>query len=311
MKQITLQLLPTACFTKFGKDYYAMINKEQFIEYFFDNYNIEIVSNIKKETDIFVTSVYSTNMDDILYKNSKVHIMICIENLSNTRFRHYTHFNTFGEYGDNRVHIYVYNHIDKIQETSSYIAIPCVYFRLDYLQKKYSYYYNYPTLQTSFSNKKFCLMINKSNINPLINEFVKKLETIDKVDNIALYNNKILKKSCFNSIELLEVFNKYKFILCVENSYCNGYVTEKICNVFFSKSIPIYSGSPIIESYCNKNSFVHIENKNIDKSINIIQKLYIDESLYNTYINAPKIAKEYNNENYKEKMKEIIEKICV
>lgn len=287
-----------------------MIDTNQFKEYFFNNFGVSIANNIEENTDVFVTSIYSTNMDNVLFDKSKVNILICIENIKNKKCSHYTHYNKFGEYGDPRINIYVYNHIDKIKQTSSYLSIPCVYFRIDYFKLKYDYYFNHPNLNTSYPDKKFCLIINKSNFNPLIPTFVKKLKQIGDVDHISLHNNKILKKSCYNSIELLEVFNQYKFILCVENSYCDGYITEKIFNVFFSKSIPIYSGSAKCEYFFNKNSFINILDDKIEDCMNIIKKLNTDEKLYNEYINACKISSEYDDENYKEKMNKHIQKLC-
>lgn len=306
----TLKLLPTACFTKFGYDYCAMINIDQYKEYFFNNYNLKITNNSDENTDIFVTSIYSTDKDDILFNKSKVNIIICIENLKNTQFRHYTHYNKFGEYGDKRIGIYIYNHIDKIINTPSYIAIPCIYFRIDYFKLKYDYYFSHSKLNKKFTDKKFCLIINKSNINKLINTFVNKLNDIGKIDHISIHHNSIIKKSCYNSIELLEVFNKYKFILCVENSYCDSYITEKIFNVFFSKSIPIYSGSPKGEYFFNKNSFINIIDGNIENCIDTITKLNRNEKLYNKYINSFKINQAYDDENYKEQMLTVINKLC-
>ena len=130
------------------------------------------------------------------------------------------------------------------------------------------------------------------------------LNNIGQVDNIDLYTNILLNKSCYNSVELLNVFNKYKFILCFENSYCDGYITEKIFNCFFAHTIPIYKGSPIVEQYLNTSSF--IDARNFDDSINLIKKLNSNEELYNQYISANKTSSLYYDENYQEVLKEFI-----
>lgn len=304
MLEKKVKVLETACFLRFNYDYYAMINLDQFREYFIPDYK-NITTNINDKAEIYITSVYSTNADNYLFSNSKVNILICIENIKNTRSRHYTHYNQFGEYGDDRINIYYYNHIDKIKITDKYLAIPTVYFRIDYFKLKYDYYKT--KLNVPFKEKKFCLMVNKSGVNNKINEYVKKLNEIELVDHISKYNNKIEKKSCYNSIELLEVFNQYKFILCVENSYNDGYITEKIFNVFFSKAIPIYDGSDKIEYFFNNKSFVNI--KSSDDYIKIVKKLNDDEKLYNEYINNDKINKDYDDEDYKNKMRDFIEKL--
>ena len=122
-------------------------------------------------------------------------------------------------------------------------------------------------------------MINKSGFNNAIDIFADKLKSIGEVDNISKYDDKILNKSCYNSLELLEVFNQYKFVLCVENSYNSGYITEKIFNAFFSKTIPIYSGSDKIDYFFNSKSFVNIENSNIEKCFDLIKELSENEVL--------------------------------
>lgn len=259
---------------------------------------IKYNNDFKSKVDINIFGIYKSKNDEMLYKKAKKNILICIENLNNKRFKHYTHYNKYGEYGNPNIHLYIYNHISKIKKTNKFVAIPLIYFRIDYFLFKYNYYLNYPTLNTPYKNKKFCLMINKSGINKNIDTYVKELSKIGKVDNINIHNSKIKNKSCYNSIELLEVFNTYKFILCVENSNQDGYITEKIFNVFFSKSIPIYSGAPNIYKFIDSKSFINITNT-ITNSSNIIKKLNTDEILYNSYINNHKINPNFNNENYK------------
>jgi hypothetical protein len=246
----------SSCFSSFGNKYQGMINFEQFQEYFFPNINVIRITNKKEESDIYICGITSDFSNENY--NHKVNILLCIENITNPQFTWYNHYNNFGEYGNKNINIYIYNHITKIIKKNEYLAIPCIYFRMNYFKLKYNYYFNHNLLNTSFNDKKFCLIINKSSLNPNIMKFVEKIKNIGIIDNISIYNNYIYNKSCYNSIELLQVFNKYKFIISFENSYNDGYITEKIFNVFFSKSIPIYSGSKIIDTFINKDSFVNI-----------------------------------------------------
>ena len=137
--------------------------------------------------------------------------------------------------------------------------------------------------------------------------FIEELEKINNIDYINYYDDIIKDKSCYYSIELLNIFNKYKFILCIENSYTNGYITEKIFNCFYSRSIPIYKGSPIIEKFINKDSFIDFRKNNLNNSIELIKNILNNEDLYNTYINSEKINYLYNDENYKDKLYNFIE----
>ena len=95
----------------------------------------------------------------------------------------------------------------------------------------------------------------------------------------------------------------------IENSYLDGYITEKIFNVLFSKSIPIYSGSKIIENFINKNCFVNMIDNKLEGCMDKIKELNTNEEMYNKYINIKKIN-EYDDENYKIRMKQRIDKLC-
>ena len=202
------------------------------------------------------------------------------------------------------MNIYLYSHITKINNNNNYISIPMIY---NYI----NYYLNnveniYPSEIIDFKNKKFCLIINKSGLNNEINYFYELLKDIDEIDNIKIYDNIIKNKSCYNNIDLLNIFNKYKFILCIENSYNNGYITEKIFNCLFAKTIPLYKGSCEILNYINKERFIDLR----DLTENYIKKIKLlnnNEELYYNFINNNSINNKYYNENYNLKLKKFID----
>jgi hypothetical protein len=214
---------------------------------------------------------------------------------------HYNHYNKYNNYGNDKMNIYLYNHITNIIENENFISIPMIYNYINYFSKNYSIIK--PDQITFFENKKFCLMVNKSGINDEIQQYVNILSQFGEIDNINIYNDYINSKSCYHSVELLNVMNKYKFILCFENSYTDGYITEKIFNCLFARSIPIYKGSPIIEQYINKESFLQVDNI-IDK----INEIKNNEELFYNIINSNKISNNYFNENYEERLSSFIEK---
>jgi len=96
--------------------------------------------------------------------------------------------------------------------------------------------------------------------------------------------------------------NKYKFVLCFENSYADGYVTEKIFNCFFAKTIPIYKGSPVITRYISSDAFLNPDN------IQTICEIRNNESMYNKIINSNKISSHYMDYDYKNKLSEFIDR---
>jgi hypothetical protein len=62
----------------------------------------------------------------------------------------------------------------------------------------------------------------------------------------------------WKSDELINAYTQYKFVIAMENKQVEGYVTEKILNVFYSGAIPIYWGAPDINNYFNPNAFINV-----------------------------------------------------
>jgi len=89
-------------------------------------------------------------------------------------------------------------------------------------------------------------------------EALRKLDTT--VDGLGEANHtkdgKIPSRS--NWWELPEVYKNYKFGFAMENSMENGYLTEKIMNVYLGGAIPLYWGSPIVKEIFNPDSFIYI-----------------------------------------------------
>ncbi len=278
------------------------INIHQFINYFFPNkLKFRIVNNIDR-ADIVINDIYNYS-----YNNNKINMLICVENLEYWKLKFksdYKHFTKYGHYGNNNMNLYLYNDIYNIYKTDDILAIPMRYIYINYLIKNYNNVK--PNINTQFKDKKFCLMINKSKLNSEIDNISKLLSSIGTVDNISLYNDYINNTSCYHSVELLNVFNKYKFIICFENSYSDGYITEKIFNCLFAKTIPLYKGSKKIGDNINKNCFIDINDFSNDELLNKIKIINNDENIYNSYINNNKISDLYNDENYENEMIEFI-----
>ena len=130
------------------------------------------------------------------------------------------------------------------------------------------------------------------------------------------------KKVCggdYQGDSLIHCYGKCKFILALENTQIDGYVTEKIINAFYSGSIPIYWGSNNINDLFNKEAFINVDNfENIDKCIDHIinmtdeqrefmlnQPIYKEEDLINI------LNDEYNNKNNNKILEKYEEKIKI
>jgi len=280
--------------------YFSFISFNQFVKYFLPyEYTYEITTS--ENPDIVI---YDANDQGNASKyNNSINLFISVENMN--KWKWYNHQNIFGEYGDANINIYYYNHIQDLIKTPSYLSIPTLHAYINYYLSEST---NITVSLTPFLNKKDFLLINKSALN---SDIIKYTNIISKLgynfDHISIYNNQILNKSCYHSKELLEVFNKYKFILCIENSYNPGYITEKIFNCFFSNAIPVYLGDPDVCNYINSDSFIDLRSENWLEKLNDLSS---NQEKYMNVINTPKISKQYNNHNYKEMLyKEIKDKL--
>lgn len=283
------------------KEYYTMISLEQFINYFLPKkYNYLFIKDENEICDIAIWHIFLEDNSNL--KENEINMLISIENMNH--WTHYKHHNLYKNYGNKKMNIYLYNHINEINKTDTYISIPTIHFYINYFIMNYNIIK--PIFNTEYTNKKFCLMINKSKLNNEIEEFINLLNNIDKVDNINMYDILIKKKSCYHSEELITIFNKYKFILCIENSYDDGYITEKIFNCFFANTIPLYKGSKKIKNYINENRFINLYDP-IETIIERIKLYNINEKIYNEIINYNIISKNYNDENYENQLTTFID----
>lgn len=235
-----------------------------------------IVVDENNEADISIVGIQHN--DNNLLRENEFNILISVENLSVGR-NHYRHFNKYNKYNNDKIDLYYYNDVTQVNHNT--IPIPlCFIKQFKYIENVYE-----SILQNKFDDKLFCLAISKNILNHNKNKIMLEMSRLGRVDHISAYNSILSNKSCYNTPELLGIFNKYKFIICVENSKTPGYITEKIFNIFLSKSIPIYDGAPDICDYINEEAFIKYDEKFIQKII------YLSSSrdLYNNMINQSKI----------------------
>ena len=105
------------------------------------------------------------------------------------------------------------------------------------------------------------------------NLFLDKLERKFKVTYAGLYKNNIGGNIpyTYNTNEFKEFISKFKFILSMENSRNDTYITEKIIHGLIANTIPVYWGSNRVFDYFNSNRFLYLENENaID---NVIERM--------------------------------------
>ena len=116
---------------------------------------------------------------------------------------------------------------------------------------------------------------------------------------------------------LIKNYSNCKFVIAMENSIGDGYVTEKIVNVFYSGAIPIYWGSSNINDLFNKDAFININDfKNLDECIEHISNLsekdinyILNQNIYNDNDLINIFNDEYNKKNNNLVLKEYNDKV--
>ena len=275
------------------KNYFDLVDT-QFLDIFLPSHRKYTIVNETEEADICIVGTQHT--DNSLLRENELNIFFSVENFSAGR-THYQHLNTFGRLGNPLIKLYIYNDTTTPTTLGLPHIIPAIYQRIKYFNKlndiNSKLYYEkarefYNKMDTPFEEKKFCLFISQNMLNPNKTLIVKMLNTIGPIDSlqqVAIFNPTLQTSNCFNSYELLKTFNQYKFIICFENSKTEGYITEKIFNVFLAKSIPIYDGDPNVENFIHKGSYLPFD----DKIMNKVKMLRDNETLYNAIIDKPKV----------------------
>jgi len=105
-------------------------------------------------------------------------------------------------------------------------------------------------------------------------------------------SKKITKKKLdggYSTQEMYKEYSNYAFIICMENSIENGYITEKILNGYKAGSIPIYWGdSKTAKKLFNPKSFICVNDYNsIEECIDYILNLYNDKNNLTKMANEP------------------------
>ncbi|MFH1521952.1 MAG: glycosyltransferase family 10 [archaeon] len=175
------------------------------------------------------------------------------------------------------------------------------------------YYYDMPKLikrknKGRQNRRKFCAFVVSSNSSRERVDFFKKLSKYKKVDSYGkVMNNMGDKIQKLNHLSNPVLFEKYKFVICFENTFSDEYITEKLVNVMFAGAIPIYRGAPNIDKYFNTKSFINYEDYGLyDEMIEKIIELDNDEEKYGEILKEPWFVDNKIPKIFKKKEKELI-----
>lgn len=261
---------------------YHQIPKQTFLDMYFPKKHTYEFVDEKEAADICIVGIQHT--DNSLLRENEKNILFCVENLHANR-KHYKHFNKFQNVSNDKIDVYLYNHFSNTVITEKYKIYPQIYFRIKYFNTIKD---NYVIPNIPFQDKKFALFTSQNLLNENKRKILIDLMRIGKVDFIAHFDY-LKNKTCYHDVELIKLYSQYKFIICFENSKTQGYITEKIFNVFLSKSIPIYDGAPDIGDFISSRSYITYDN-NVTKKINILNN---NLDVYNQIVQNNKIYSNY------------------
>jgi len=120
----------------------------------------------------------------------------------------------------------------------------------------------------------------------------KRLEFIDKLSRHSISEHIDFFGAPHNAIDdKAEALVPYKYHICLENSRCNDYWTEKLADPLLTFTLPIYWGCPNAYDYLPFGSFVPIDIEDFDNSVSIIRSL-IKNDTYSTSLSVLTKARE-------------------
>lgn len=137
---------------------------------------------------------------------------------------------------------------------------------------------NPPVRLTTPPTKDVCVIISNPGGKER-NAFLEKLERRNiQVDYAGHYKNNVSRcDAVYNTPEFIDFIRSYKFIVSMENSRGDTYITEKITHGFIANTIPIYWGSTNVGHYFNEERFINVKDGDgdgesvIDKIVELIK----------------------------------------
>jgi hypothetical protein len=128
----------------------------------------------------------------------------------------------------------------------------------------------------------------------------KKVDGLDKsCKNVEINDTRTL--SNFNDIAV-GIYTEYKFVLALENSFKEGYFTEKMLNPLIANSIPIYWGHSDVFKYINKKRVIYIQDFETDeKLLEYIKYIDNNDIEYNKIVNENIYVEEMEPINFEKK----------
>jgi hypothetical protein len=105
--------------------------------------------------------------------------------------------------------------------------------------------------------------------------FLDELDKHFKVVYAGKYKNNVggPLRPAYGSPAFFHFISKFKYVITMENSAQDSYITEKIFHGFFAHNVPVYWGAPRVEEYINPARFLHVHNDSPDEFARVIAEM--------------------------------------
>lgn len=246
---------------------------------FFDNTNgvnttffLKLMKNVYNE---HIEISYDPNEADILIENTQT---------TNSYLEHKKWIHTYLFSGESylRQDYYKYSCVlygnrnrDNIVNVPLYVPYYVSSFSEDYITHNIK-----PSVQKVPENDILVMISNPGGI--IRNKFIEELEKNFKVTFAGNYKNNIGGSfpHYYSSPEFRDYIGKFKFLLSMENSEEDSYITEKITHGLLCGSIPIYWGSKRVTDYFNSDRIIEVKDTlDFDNVINTMKNMSDEEWL--------------------------------
>jgi hypothetical protein len=128
------------------------------------------------------------------------------------------------------------------------------------------------------------------------NLFMERLERLIQIDYAGSYRTNVpIIEEPYHTEGFRRAISQYKFIITMENSREDTYITEKITHGFVCGTIPIYWGSQRIGDYFNSERFINVDSVDDETVSNVaerIQYLCSHPEEYVKMVNGPVYSNE-------------------
>ena len=120
------------------------------------------------------------------------------------------------------------------------------------------------------------------------NAWFHKLSAYKRVDGLGRACNNVDRLSTrfvhnesetYNDIAV-RLYRDYSFVLAIENTWKEGYMTEKLLNPILAGSIPLYWGHPSAFRYINKNRVIYLPDYETEELMKRLDELETNPDLY-------------------------------